>query len=110
MKKATLTTVKATVVGLAGTALTIGATAKVTDAVYDSTNDWSLACSAGTGTALVGMGATTIAAIGVVEHDTKDWTAEDYKDAQNLSKGLNVVTDGLDLMSKALKVASFFSR
>ena len=110
MNKATITTIKATAVGLAGTALTVGATAKVTDMVYDATNDWSLACTAGTGTALAGVGATTVATIAVVDHDTKSWTSQDYADARRLSHGLNVVTDGLDLMSKALKVASFFSR
>ena len=110
MKKVTMSMAKSAAVMFGGTAVTVVASAKVTDAVYNATNDYNLACSAGAGAAVVGIGATSVATIAIIDHDVKDWTAQDHEDARKLRNGLNTVTDGMDLVSKAMKVASFFSR
>lgn len=110
MKKVTLSMAKSAAITAAGTVLTCVATAKVTDVVYAATEDYNLACSAGAGTAVAGITATAVGVIVQVDHDMNTWTAQDHADCRKMTNGLHTVTEGLDIVSKAMKITSIFSR
>lgn len=110
MKKVTMSMIKSGLITGIGTTLTIAATAKVTNVVYEATEDYNLACSAGAGTAVAGITATATGVILQVDHDMKTWDAQDHVDCRKMTEGLHAVTEGLDVVSKAMKIASIFSR
>lgn len=109
MNRISVSAIKATAIGLVGSAASVGIGLKVSDIVYEKTEDLNVALTVGTAAGAVGLCATGAAMIQVVENDSKNYTDEDHKAAQRVNDALDTTSKGLKAVSNAMKLAAFLA-